>query len=63
MSFCIENISILDKEDEPSARAAIVVMCDMQLQRLLFDISDFPNTELTDAETTFVKSIIESSKK
>lgn len=61
VSFCIENISILDKEDEPSARAALVVMCDMQLQRLLFDISDFPNTELTDAETTFVKSIIESS--
>ena len=61
VSFCMENISLLDKEDEPSARAALVVMCDMQLQRLLFDISNFPNIELTEAETTFIKSIIESS--
>ena len=34
VSFCLENISLLEKEDEPSARAAFVVMCDLQLQRL-----------------------------
>lgn len=60
-SFCVDNISILHKEDEPSARAALIVMSDLQLQRLLFNISDFPNNTLTDAEQTFVKSIIESS--
>ena len=61
ISFCIENILILHDEDDDSARAALIVMCDLQLQKLLFNVSNFPSKELTDAEKTFIKSIIESS--
>lgn len=61
VSFCADNISVLHKDDAPSARAALVVMSDLQLQRMLFNLSDFPNNTLTEAEQTFIKSIIESS--
>lgn len=62
LKLLVDNADKLHQEDDDSTIPALIMMADMEIQKILLDISSCEQYALTEDEQSYIKSLVESSE-
>ena len=61
IQLVLDNASMISKGSEKNTAPALVMLCDIEIQRMLLHVSDISHHEPTEDEQQYIKSLIESA--